>query len=125
MFSTIELTGMRDTQEAHMMDTCVIYRVTGKKKNARGVYEKVLDAGTESICGVQLDPMALSGDNMRMAEVDAIVRLPAGTEVQPEDEIEVTARFGCYIKLRRFIVDRFTNEGASGARAYLKTRSIV
>ena len=126
MFSTIELNGMRETQEAHMMDTCVIYRVEKREKNARGEAIKTLSKGTESICGLQMEPLAKEySDSFIEANIDAILRLPLGTEVTPGDEIEITKQFGQSITPRRYEVDRYTNNGPSGCRAYLKVRTIA
>ena len=117
---------MRETQEAHMMDRCVIYRVTGKSKNSRGVYVPSFDDGTESICGLMMQPMALSSnDKYQLADIDAVLRLPHGVTVRPKDEIEITARFGEVITPQRYEVDRYLNEGPSGSRAYLKATTIV
>jgi hypothetical protein len=125
MFSTIELNGMRDVQQAHMMDNCVIYRVTSRTKNTRGIYDLTFDGGTESICGVQMDPLSMyDGSSMRTADVDVILRLPLGTEVTPQDEIEITHRFGERIRPKRYEVMRYTNDGPSGCRAYLKVRTV-
>ena len=126
MFSTTELNGMRETQEAHMMDTCVIYRVTAKTKNARGEANKTLDAGTETICGVQMSPLPKEyGASFIEANIDVILRLPLGTVVEPGDEIEITKRFGEAVTPQRYEVERYTNDGPSGCRAYLKVRTIV
>lgn len=126
MFSRNELEAMRQTQEAHMMDTCVIYRVTTKTKDKRGMYQKTLDEGTESICGLQMDPVALNnGESYRTAEIDAVLRLPHGVIVKPEDEIEITKRFDEEITSQRYEVDRYVNEGPSGGRAYLKVKAII
>ena len=126
MFSITELNGMRSTQEAHMMDTCVIYRVEKREKNARGEAVKTLGKGTESICGLQMEPLSKEySDSFIEANIDAILRLPLGSEVTPGDEIEVTKRFGQSITPRRYEVDRYTNDGPSGCRAYLKVRTIA
>ena len=126
MFSITELNGMRETQEAHMMDTCVIYRVVKREKNARGEAVKTLGEGKESVCGLQMEPLAKEySDSFIEANIDAIIRLPLGTEVTPGDEIEVTKRFGQSITPRRYEVERYTNDGPSGCRAYLKVRTIA
>ena len=126
MFSIIELNGMREVQEAHMMDTCVIYRVTARTKNTRGETVKTFDKGSESICGLQMEPTAKEyGGSFIEANIDAILRLPLGTEVTPDDEIEITKRFGEAVTPRRYEVERYTNDGPSGCRAYLKARTIA
>lgn len=125
MFSRAELDYMRSVQEAHMMDTCVIYRVTSRTKNTRGEGIKTFGNGMESICGLQMEPLSREyGDGIVESNIDAILRLPLGTEVEPGDEIEITKRFGEDITPRRYEVDRFTNDGPSGCRAYLKVRNV-
>ena len=126
MFSTIELTGMREVQEAHMMDTCVIYRVVARTKNTRGETIKTFGKGVESICGLQMEPLGKEyGDSFIEANIDAVLRLPLGTVVTPDDEIEITKRFGENVPHRRYEVERYTNDGPSGCRAYLKARTIA
>lgn len=125
-----ELIGMRSTQTAHMMDCCVIYHVTGKTKNARGEYIKTFDDGTESICGLQMNPLEKEygteyGAGVVEANIDAILRLPLNTVCTVGDEIEIVARFGEECEPRRYEVDRFLNEGVSGCRAYLKARTVA
>lgn len=125
MFSKAELDGMRSVQNAHMMDTCVIYRVTKRIKTTRGESVKDFGKGTESICGLQMEPLPREyGDGIVESNIDAILRLPLGTEVEPGDEIEITKRFGEDVPHRRYEVDRFTNDGPSGCRAYLKVRNV-
>ena len=131
LFDTTILAGLRKTQEDHMQDTCVIYRVTEKTKNSRGEAVKTFAEGVESICGVQMDPSSFTDkgssvrDNFIMGEVDVVLRLPNGTEVKTGDEIEITKRYGEDIEPQRYEVYRSTNVGPSGNRAYLKVRSIV
>lgn len=128
MFSQSELDSMRQTQEAHMMDTCVIYRVISKEKDKRGMYHKTLDQGTESICGIQMDVYSkYLGNEMQISttDVDAVLRLPHGVTVRPEDEIEIIKRFGADVPPRRYEVQRFTAEGPSGGRVYLKVRTVL
>lgn len=126
MFSTIELNGMRETQEAHMMDECVIYHVVSRAKNSRGQYVNVFDKGTTTICGVQLEPESVyTSENVRLADVDMILRLPLGTVINPDDEVEITKRFGSAVPVKRYEVQRYTNDGPSGCRAYLKVRNVI
>ena len=125
MFSTIELNGMREVQQAHMMDTCVIYRVSARTKNSRGETVKSFASGVTSVCGLQMEPLARTyGDGFIETDIDAILRLPLGTAVEPGDEIEITKRFGEAVAPRRYEVERYTNDGPSGCRAYLKVRNV-
>jgi hypothetical protein len=125
MFSITELNGMRDTQTAHMMDTCVIYRPLTTEKNSRGETVKSWDEGVTSICGLQMEPLSREiGDGIIESNIDAILRLPLGTEVEPGDEIVIVKRFGEDIEPRRYEVDSFTNDGPSGCRVNLKVRNV-
>jgi hypothetical protein len=125
MFTRAELNGMRCVQNAHMMDTCVIYRVASRTKNTRGETIKNFGTGCQSICGVQMEPLAREyGDGIVETNIDAILRLPLGTVVEPGDEIEIVKRFGECVEPRRYEVDRFLNDGPSGCRAYLKVRNV-
>lgn len=126
MFSTIELNGMREVQEAHMMDECIVYHVTSKVKNKRGIYEKAFDEGTRVHCGVRKDPMDMYDSmSMRTADVDIVLRLPLSVVVKPEDEIEITKRFGAEVTPTRYEVVRYVNDGPSGCRAYLRVRNVI
>ena len=126
MFSTIELNGMREVQEAHMKDECIIYRVVTRTKNTRGETIKTFGKGMTSICGLQMEPAEKEyGASFIEANIDAILRLPLGTVVTPDDEIEIVKRFGESVTPRRYEVERYTNDGPSGCRAYLKARTIA
>ena len=125
MFSSAELNWMRDVQEAHMMDTCVIYRVTSRTKNSRGEAVKTFAEGVTSICGVQMTPQVRTfGEGFIETDIDVILRLPLGTVVVPGDEIEITKRFGDDIEPRRYEVESYTNDGPSGCRVNLKVRNV-
>lgn len=125
MFTRAELDYMRDVQQAHMLDTCVIYRVSARAKNSRGETVKSFADGVTSICGLQMEPLARTyGDGYIETDIDAILRLPLGTAVEPGDEIEITSRFGERIHPKRYEVQRYTNDGPSGCRAYLKVRNV-
>ena len=125
MFSITELNGMRETQEAHMMDTCVVYHMVSKVKNSRGVYEKTFGAGQVTHCGVQKEPLNEQFSGFKEADIDVILRLPLTVVVKPDDEIVITKRFGGLVKPQRYEVVRFENDGPSGCRAYLKARSVL
>lgn len=126
IFDAATLANLRNTQNAHMMDVCVIYRVASKTKNTRGEFIKTFEKGEESICGVQMSPEGTAaGDVYRTADTDIILRLPHGVEVKPDDEIEITVRLGETVSAQRYTVDRYTNVGPSGNRAYLKAKRVL
>lgn len=121
-----ELNGMRSTQTAHMMDCCVIYHVTGKTKNARGESVKTFDEGKTCICGLEMNPAPKEyGGAWVEANIDAVLRLPLCVNCSVGDEIEIIARFGEECDPRRYEVERYLNQGVSGCRAYLKSRTVA
>ena len=120
------LANLRKTQEAYMMDVCVIYRLDYRERNTRGETVKTFAEGVESICGVQMSPEgSVTGDSYRTADIDVILRLPHGVEVKPDDEIEIIVRPGETVTPQRYVVDRYTNVGPSGGRAYLKAKKVL
>ena len=126
IFDTATLAQLRKTQEDHMQDRCMIYRVSKREKNSRGESVKTFDKGTESICRIDMDPQKQTySDGFSMAQIDAVLRLPHLVEVKPEDEIEITKRYGEAVTPMRYKVDRFIDAGPSGNRAYLKRMTIV
>ena len=131
IFDSATLGQLRKTQQDHMMDTCIIYHVAEKTKNSRGEYIKTFYTGVESICGVNLKTAQAQSVHMynrekyNLGTIDAIVRLPHGTVVEPGDEVEITKRFGEKIPTQRFEVDRYTDTGPSGGQAFLKMKVIL
>ena len=131
IFDSATLAQLQKTQQDHMMDTCMIYRVAEKTKNTRGEKTKTFYPGVESICGVNLKPSQAQSVQMynrekyNLGTVDAIVRLPHGTIVEPGDEVEIIKRFGEEIPTQRFEVDRYTDTGPSGGQAFLKMKVIL
>src|SRR5690606_35182941 len=94
MFSADELQGMRDTQETHMMDTCVLLTRT---TDTLDEYNRPAVSYAESNpvpCG--FDPTAAKEvmDNAQVAVTDARLRLPLSADVTGLDRVRVTHRFG-------------------------------
>lgn len=109
-----------------MQDTCRIYHVVSKAKNARGGYDKTFGEPYESICGVNMTPESiLHGEKYNAVTTDAVLRLPHRVKVAPGDRIEVIKRYGEEIEPQAYVVDRYTNEGPSGGRAYLKATVVL
>lgn len=94
IFSNDELSGMQATQEAAMMDTCVLMR-----------YSEMLDAinhpvptwtdGPSTICGLDMTGGEEQRGSQRVvARWDATIRLPLDTVIDLRDRIRITHRFG-------------------------------
>jgi len=121
-----EIEALRDTQQTHMMDKCLIYPFLSWDKDDRGSSQgKIFSDPVESICGLK---MSLSenrknyqGDNYETIEADAMLRLPGDVSVKPKDEVLIIERFGSAVSDgMRYEVVKYPNIGVSGLQVLLK-----
>ena len=119
-FSGGELDDMRDVQQAHMMDTCLIAEpgITTDSYNNE-VESFNWTTAAQSSCGFDENPKPEVLNQVPTSE--AIVRLPHDTEVSTRARVRITKRFG------ETQTDPLTYEvvgtpelGPSGMRAWLK-----
>jgi len=94
MFSTADLTNMRTTQDAHMMDTCILQTCTQTADSFRQLVETFADGAAIS-CGLDMRP----GSERHTADktvinYDATVRLPIASSPTTKDRVKVTKRHG-------------------------------
>lgn len=94
-FAPAELSGMQRTQNAAMMDTCIIYAHSATSQNAYG------KPGATYTLGVRRTPCgydATASDEILQGNesvtVDAVFRLPVGTQIAALDRVQLVARFG-------------------------------
>jgi hypothetical protein len=92
-FSRGELIGMRDVQEAHMMDLCLIAEPT-ISTDADNVPEESFSwpSAVVSQCGFNASPSKELLDQVPSSE--AVVRLPIDTEISNGARVRITKRFG-------------------------------
>lgn len=93
-FTATDLTSMRDMQDAHMQDTCVIQACTQTKDSYGQLVETFTD-GSAIACGLDMR----SGSERRNVEnvlltYDATLRLDITQAPAVIDRIKVTKRFG-------------------------------
>ena len=115
---------MRDCQSAHMMDTCVIYPFESWNYDGRGSKDgKTFGTPVTVNCGLEIlsdKQKNYQGANYETIEIDAIARLALDVDIKPNDEVEITRRFGESVPVKRYEVIKFAASGASGQRIYLK-----
>jgi hypothetical protein len=113
---------MRATQVAHMQDECVIRHYSpGTDSHNEDVKAYVADA-TAPVCGLDMR----SGDERHFAQFnalvyDATIRLPIGTDVNANDQVMITKRFGETLSAPlTFEIVGPIQQGPSGMRLKLK-----
>lgn len=93
-FTAAELTGMRATQVAHMMDTCVP-QVYSRSFNAVGEPTVTFTDGSAVACGLDMRPGSeRHSQGNTLTEYDATIRLAVTSTLNPKDRVKVTHRFG-------------------------------
>ena len=96
MFSASELAAMKQTQEAHMPDRCLVYFISKKQVDEWGNPIKEKSDPVKTCCGLEMNLHNGNSQSyvLELIEADAVIRLPGNIEVHPNDEIEVTHCFG-------------------------------
>jgi hypothetical protein len=91
-FTAAELSQMRETQDDAMQDTCYVLAYSSTT-DGYGNPTATYTAGSALICGVEMvrpDEQQASGNVPR---VDALIRLPLATALDPRDRIRVSKRY--------------------------------
>lgn len=125
MFNQSDLAALRDTQQIHMMDKCIIYPFLNWDKDDRGSSKgKIFDDPVESICGLEMglsQAKNYQGENYEVIEADAVLRLPWDIEIKPKDEVLIIERFGSTVSEEmRYEVVKYPSIGVSGLQVLLK-----
>ena len=114
-FAPAELSGMQRTQNAAMMDTCIIYAHSATSQNAYGKPGATYTAGARQACGYDATGGGEVLQGNETVTVDATFRLPVGTEVSALDRVQLVARFGNELAISpMFEVVGMPEEGPSG-----------
>lgn len=93
VFSTRELARMQETQEAAMMDSCVLMRYSESFDAMHHPVPTWTD-GPVQACGLNMDSgEEIGGDGRVLVSWSASARLPLGTILDPRDRIRITSRF--------------------------------
>ncbi len=95
MFSAIDLTNMRATQDNHMMDTCKFQAVVETIDSMRELVQTWPVDGAEVVCGLDMrSGIERHQTDKTLLEYDATIRLPIASAPGHKDRIKVTKRFG-------------------------------
>ena len=94
-FTDTELLDMQDAQEAAMMDTCDIWRISNAGKDSYGKPKRAWITLYHDVpCGFGY-PTPREAMGLAQAEqIDAKLRLALGTDITNLDRVTITDRFG-------------------------------
>jgi hypothetical protein len=120
MFTSADLSAMRSTQEAHMLDTC-IRQAFSRTYDTYGSAVVTYTDGSAIVCGLDQRPGSeRHGPDMTVLDYDATLRLPITTTIDARDRIKVTHRFGEAITNLVYDIAGPVQRGPSGIRLLLK-----
>jgi len=116
MFNSLELAGLQAVQEAAMQDTCIRLVYADGGLDDYGMPLPALYTTAETLaCGVNENPRKeWSPGGTQVALMDAQVRLPINTQLDPRDRIQITKRFGVGVDPRTYEVLGLPRRGPSG-----------
>ena len=121
-FTAADLLSMRDIQNAHMQDHCVILSYTAGTLNEYN--EADAPTYTETTlytCGLNMRPnqrniFEAHKADMTEIQYDADIRLPVNAQLKETDRIKVYARFNEYPDSMTYEIVSPIQRGASGVR---------
>ena len=94
-FSAADLTNMRETQENHMMDTCVIQAYVQTADTFNELVETWPADSAALSCGLDMRPGSERHQTDKtVVNYDATIRIPLTTTPDPRDRLKVTKRHG-------------------------------
>lgn len=95
MFTTVDLTNMRDCNELHMMDTCHLQACVQTDDSFNQPVETWPADGDALECGLDMRPGSeRHGVDKTILSYDATIRLPITSAPDAKDRIKVTKRHG-------------------------------
>lgn len=118
---------MQNIQKSTMTDRCIIRRPATGEVNGWGDIVKSRKTGIETICGLKMvdrETKSTDGEIFDVIESDAELRLPLDVEIHPEDEVEITERYGKTISPTIvFSVVRFPRVGPTAQVVLLRRKT--
>lgn len=117
-----DLTRMRATQEAHMMDECVILRHASDSNRLNEPVSTYTADHAATKCGLDMRPGSMRWNAQSVTLVyDATLRLPIVTMINTLDRIRITKRFGETLATAlEYAIVGPVQRGASGIRLLLQ-----
>jgi len=121
-FSADELATMREAQDGHMLDLCVIQTYSTTANSYGELITTYTDAATATACGLDMRPGSEQPrQDMTTLEWDATMRLPIATVLDAKDRLKVTYRFGELLATPLvYRVEGPIQRGPSGIRVKLR-----
>ncbi len=120
---TAELSSLQSAQESAMMDTCIIQAYSSADDDYGEPLASYTDGDAIS-CGLNnRGGREIQNGNMTILVTDATIRLPIGTEVEMQDRVKVTHRFGV-AAVSTYEVVGPVRRGPSGLQVDVKAVSV-
>lgn len=98
LFTPGEIDALKETQNLHMQDTCIIQTFSAGSPDTYGQMTPTYTDGSPLACGLN---MKSGKEQNRVVDPEtktvitlSTLRLPADTNVTPKDRIKITHRFG-------------------------------
>lgn len=114
-----ELDGLRGAQEAHMLDTCLIWAYTSLP-DGYGLAQPIYRHGEPVVCGYNEGGRPEVQAVGHVPSSSATLRLPVGTVIQTTDRVQITHRNGEELTLKpMYEVGGLARLGASGLQVSL------
>jgi len=118
-----ELSSLQAAQEAAMMDTCIIQKFSSTDSDLGDPVASYTDGDAIS-CGLNnRGGREVQDADMTTLITDATIRLPIGTEVEMQDRVKVTHRFGV-AAVSTYEVVGPVRRGPSGLQVDVKAVSV-
>lgn len=121
-FSADELADMREAQDGHMLDLCIIQTYSRTYNSFNEEIPAYTDAAAAISCGLDMRPGSEQHrQDMTTLEWDATMRLPLTTALDAKDRLKVTHRFGELLSTALiYRVEGPIQRGPSGVRVRLR-----
>lgn len=114
-FTAGEIAAMRSTQMTTLQDECVILRWAGYPDGLGDMVGRWTADATRTRCGFGWDRRREIPDNQKtVISGEFLIRLPAGTTLDPRDRLRIVSRFGQDIEPTDYAVDGTPAVGPSG-----------
>lgn len=119
--SNDELDAMQDTAESSFFDECYILR-RSRTANDYGELETTWTADDDPTeCGFEPGaPLTRVGNALAVTDVDGVLRIPIGTDIDLDDKVRITKRHGVSVTNEDFAVFSEPRRGPSALVVDLK-----
>lgn len=121
MFTTVEITEMRNTQIDYMMDECKREVYSASEDSYNDTNKTWTVEATGRVCGLEMKSgNEIDKTTMTLVQYDAILRLPVNTNIDVKDKVLITKRHGENVTNIEYMVVSPPQRGVSAVRVLLK-----